>query len=65
MKSTRNTNIGSFDIETYFKNSDNKSYVYALGYKILGGDRKLLYKSECQSSYDLILECIHSMLMNK
>jgi len=64
-KSVRNTNIGSFDVETYFNKKEDKSYVYALGYKILNDNKKMFFKSNSQSSYELIIECINSMLISK
>lgn len=65
-KAVRNTNIGSLDLETYFNPLDNKSHVYALGYKIFRPDRtNLFYKSKSQSSNELVIECINSMLINK
>ena len=35
-----NSNIGTFDIETYRHTRDGNSYVYALGYKIYNGEEK-------------------------
>lgn len=64
-ETVRNTKIGTFDVETYFKSEENKSYVYALGYKVYDDETKLFYKSESQSSGDLVRECIDSMLKPK
>lgn len=55
LKSTRNTNIGSLDIETYFNESMNKSFVYAIGYKVYKGETKLFYKSNTNNSNDLVI----------
>ena len=63
--SVSNSNIGVLDIETYFSSEDNKSFVYALGYKIFKGPEQIFYLSKDQSSTNLILECINSMLIEK
>lgn len=66
LEAVRNSNIGSLDIETYFNPQDNKSHVYAMGYKIFRPDiTNLFYKSKSQSSNELVIECINSMLINK
>jgi hypothetical protein len=64
-KHTRNSNIGVLDIETYFNSGEDKSYTFALGYKIFKGETKLFYIKENQTSNELIIECINEMLVNK
>jgi hypothetical protein len=61
-KHVRNSNIGVFDIETYYDIKKDKSFTYALGFKIFKGETKLFYKKIDQSSNDLIIECLNSML---
>ena len=61
-KHVRNSNIGVFDIETYYDIKKDKSFTYALGFKIFKGETKLFYKKPDQSSNELIIECINSML---
>ena len=65
VKTSRNTNIGTFDVETYFNTNENKSFVYALGYSILGEGVTTFYKNKEQSSDDLIIQCINSLLKFK
>jgi hypothetical protein len=62
-KHVRNTNIGVLDLETYYDSNKNKSFTYAIGFKIFKGESKLFYKKIDQSSNDLIIECINSMLV--
>lgn len=61
-KTTRNYNIGTLDIETYFDKDLNKSITYAIGYKVFNNKSKLFYKNDNQTSDELILECIDSLL---
>jgi hypothetical protein len=61
-KHVRNSNIGVFDIETYYDIKKDKSFTYALGFKIFKGETKLFYKKPDQTSNELIIECINSML---
>jgi hypothetical protein len=61
-KYVKNSNIGVFDIETYYDITKDKSFTYALGFKIFKGETKLFYKKPDQTSNDLIIECINSML---
>jgi len=61
-KVTRNTNIGTLDIETYFDKDLDKAITYAIGYNIFKGDSVLFYKKDNQTSDQLILECIDSLL---
>lgn len=63
-KQVRNSNIGVFDIETYYDHKKDKSFSYALGFKIFKGETSLFYKKPNQSSTDLILEGINSMLVH-
>jgi hypothetical protein len=65
--SVSNSNIGVLDIETYFssRSDENKSLVYALGYKIFKGQEQIFYLSKDQSSTNLNLECIYSILIEK
>lgn len=66
LEAVRNSNIGSLDLETYFNPQDNKSHVYALGYKIFRSYKtNMFYKSKSQSSNELVIECINSMLISK
>lgn len=60
-----NSKIGVFDIETYKDRNDNKSYVYALGFKVMNGEKKLIYISNDKSSYDIIIECVNEILISK
>jgi hypothetical protein len=61
-KFARNSNIGVLDIETYFNKDLDKAFSYAIGYKIFNRETKLFYIKDNQSSEDLILECINSLL---
>jgi DNA polymerase type B, organellar and viral len=63
-KFTRNTNIGTLDIETYYDKELDKSFTYAIGFKIFKGKTNLFYKKDNQTSEDLIIECINSLLVN-
>ena len=65
LKSARDTNIGVLDIETYFNENVNKSFVYAIGYKVYKGEMKLFYKSNTNNANDLVIECLNSMLVHK
>lgn len=60
-----NSNIGVFDLETYKDRNDNKSYVYALGFKVMNGEKKLIYISKDKSSYDIIIEGVNEILISK
>jgi len=65
--STHNSNIGSFDIETFI-DSDGKSKVYALGYSttIDNNIPKTFYlKDDANTSSELVLLCINAMLQSK
>jgi hypothetical protein len=64
-KSTRNSFIGVLDTETYYNSEEDMSYVYSLGFKIMEGEEKLFYLNNNQSSEELIIECIKSMVINK
>jgi len=64
-KLARDILIGAFDVETYYDHKTNLSYVYALGFKILGSDKFLFYIKKGQTSEDLIIECIEKMLIPK
>jgi len=64
-KFARDLLIGSFDVETYYDPKTNLSYVYALGFKVLEGDKFLFYIKPGQTSDDLIIECIEKMLILK
>lgn len=61
-KITKNSNIGVFDIETYYNSSKDKSFVYAVGFKIFRGETRIFYKEPNISSEELLLECIREML---
>lgn len=63
-KGNTNPFIGSFDLET-FTNVDGISEVYALGFATLKSkaeNKKYLYLTSYQSSFELILACIDDML---
>lgn len=63
----RNTNFGTFDLET-FKDIDNLAKVYALGfYTKLDKSPNLFYLTDYPhyNSDQLILKCIDEMLVNK
>lgn len=62
-KFVKNSRIGVFDIETYYDENLDKSFTYALGFKVFKGETKMFYKKPNQSSNDLIIECINSMLI--
>jgi hypothetical protein len=66
LKSVVNNNIGTLDLETY-KHSRIKdmSYVFALGFKIHKGKEEKFYLNKDESSDDLVLRCINSMLINE
>src|SRR5690606_18319062 len=42
-----------------------KSYVYALGYKALGSEVEIFYIENNESSDDLVIRCIKSMVVKK
>jgi hypothetical protein len=56
-KHVKNSNIGVFDIETYYDITKDKSFTYALGFKIFRGEIKLFYKKTDQTNNDLSIEC--------
>jgi hypothetical protein len=64
-KTTRNTNIGVLDTETYFNEDEDISYVYAIGFKILNGEEKLIYIKENQTSEELVIECLKYLLISR
>lgn len=64
-KTATNTNIGTLDVESYFDDDKNQSYVYALGFKAYKQKPVLFYIQENQTSEDLILTCINAMLIKK
>jgi hypothetical protein len=63
-KFTRNTNIGTLDIETYYDKDLDNSFTYAIGFKIFKSKTNLFYKKDNQTSNDLIIECINSLLVH-
>lgn len=66
LNTTRNTLIGSFDMETYKNSASNKSEVYGLGYKTLNSPQSnKFYIEKDLSSEDLVVKCVKSMLSNK
>jgi hypothetical protein len=58
-----NSLIGVLDLETYYDENRDKSFTYAIGFKIYRGETKMFYKEVGQSSSDLIIECLKSMLI--
>lgn len=43
----------------------DKSFVYAIGYEVYKGEKKLFYKSNTNNSNDLVIECLNSILVHK
>ncbi len=64
-KTATNTNIGTLDVESYFNEENNQSYVYALGFKVYKQNPELFYINENQTSENLIITCINAMLKNR
>ncbi len=64
-KSVSNSKIGSFDVETFFHEDKNQSYVYALGFKAYNEIPQLFYLKENETSDHLIITCINKMLKPK
>ena len=65
----QNTNIGSFDIETY-KDSDGRSKVYALGFTTLEKFKDNIVQTyylgeDALTPKELIINCINDMLSSK
>lgn len=66
-KSVSNTNFGVLDLEAFFNPSLNKSFVYAIGFKIFNGEDNLFFldKWSPEKSDEIILNCINAMLISK